>query len=252
MTTANFFSFITFCLSMTCANLFYNNNKPIFARIFFLMKRKKMSKAKFTKTQLKDLIEVYQAEVKKLNFQIQNARTTIAALKADLKTAPDDAAVVKKAPAKRKAAAKKTTKKAVAKKAPAKKVTKKAVAKKVVAKKAPAKKVVAKKVTKKTTRKGNAGRKPVVTAWDNFVMTAINEAGKGMSSADLFVAVKAKAKAAKEYKNDATTKTLINRALQKLVNKQKVLAKFKHAGRGYAYGLPSWGSRGRLKPAYKA
>ncbi len=247
---------------MICANLFYNNNTPIFARFFFLMKRKKMSKAKFTKTQLKDLIEVYQAEVKKLNFQIQNARTTIAALKADLKTAPDDAQpVVKKAPAKRKAAAKKTTKKAVAKKAPAKKVTKKAVAqkapakkvtKKAVAKKAPAKKVVAKKVTKKTTRKGSAGRKPVVTAWDNFVMTAINEAGKGMISADLFVAVKAKAKAAKEYKNDATTKTLINRALQKLVNKQKVLAKFKHAGRGFAYGLPSWGSRGRLKPAFKA
>lgn len=246
---------------MICANLFYNNNTRIFARFFFLMKRKKMSKAKFTKTQLKDLIEVYQAEVKKLNFQIQNARTTIAALKADLKTAPDDAPVVKKAPAKRKAAAKKTTKKvakkAVAKKAPAKKATKKAVAKKVVAKKAPAKKVVAKKavakkVTKKTTRKGSAGRKPVVTAWDNFVMTTINEAGKGMISGDLFVAVKAKAKAAKEYKNDATTKTLINRALQKLVNKQKVLAKFKHAGRGYAYGLPSWGSRGRLKPAYKA
>ena len=222
-----------------------------------------MSKAKFTKTQLKDLIEVYQAEVKKLNFQIQNARTTIAGLKTELKTAPEAAKpVVKKAPVK-KAAAKKTTKKVVAKKAPAKRkapakkttkkvVAKKAPAKKVALKKAPAKKVAVKKITKKTTRKGNAGRKPIVTPWDNFVMTAINEAGKGMVSGDLFAVVKTKAKAAKEYKNDATTKTLINRSLQKLVNKQKVLAKFKHAGRGFAYGLPSWGSRGRLKPAFKA
>ena len=239
---------------MICANLFYNNNTPIFARFFFLMKRKKMSKAKFTKTQLKDLIDVYQAEVKKLNFQIQNARKTISELKADLKTAPEAAKpVAKKAPAKRKATAKKVTKKAPAKKATAKKApAKKATAKKVT-KKATAKKVVAKKTTaKKTGRKGNAGRKPIVTPWDTFVMTAINEAGKGMVSADLFTVVKAKAKAAKAYKNDATTKTLINRSLQKLVNKQKVLAKFKHAGRGFAYGLPSWGSRGRLKPDFKA
>jgi len=168
-------------------------------------------------------------------------------LKADLKTAPEDVKpIIKKAPAK---------------KTPAKKVVKKVVAKKVV-KKAPAKKVVAKKVVKKAAikktaakksgSKGNAGRKPIVTPWDNFVMTAINEAGKGMISGDLFAIVKTKAKAAKEYKNDATTKKLINRSLQKLVNKQKVLAKYKHAGRGFAYGLPTWGSRGRLKPAFKA
>ncbi len=229
-----------------------------------------MSKAKFTKPQLKDLIEVYQAEVKKLNFQIQNARAIIAGLKEDLKNAPKEE-VSQKTPAK-KTARKATTKKAPAKKVVAKKVvtnkvtTKKAPAQKVVAKKvvkkAPAakpttKKVVAKKTTTKSTakkdgRKGNAGRKPIVTPWDNFVLTSINEAGKGLISSDLFVAVKAKAKAAKEYKNDATTKTLINRSLQKLVNKQKVLAKFKHSGRGFAYGLPSWGSRGRLKPEFKA
>ena len=248
---------------MNCANLFYNYNTPIFARFFFLMKRKKMSKAKFTKTQLKELIEVYQGDVKKLNFQIQNARTIIAALKADLKTAPEDVKpVIKKAPAKKPVAKKAPAKKPVAKKAPAKKpVAKKAPAKKPVAKKvvkkAVAKKVVKKAAIKKTAakksgRKGNAGRKPIVTPWDNFVMTAINEAGKGMISGDLFAIVKTKAKAAKEYKNDATTKKLINRSLQKLVNKQKVLAKFKHAGRGFAYGLPTWGSRGRLKPAFKA
>ncbi len=194
-----------------------------------------MSKAKFTKTQLKDLIDVYQAEVKKLNFQIQNARKTIAELKAELKTAPDDA-------------------KPTAKKEPAKKTTKKGTKKtpkKTPAKATTTKKTVAKKKTKKTSKKGSAGRKPIVTPWDNFVLTAINEAGKGLVSGELFTAVKAKAKEAKEYKNDATTKTLINRALQKLVNKQKVLAKFKHAGRGFAYGLPSWGSRGRLKPPFK-
>ncbi len=211
-----------------------------------------MSKAKFTKPQLKDLIEVYQAEVKKLNFQIQNARAIIKGLKEDLKNAPD-AEVAQKTPVKKTTAKKTPAKKVTAKKAPAKKAAdKKATTKKVVAQKAPAKKATAKRTKKADGRKGNAGRKPVVTAFDNFVMTAINEAGKGLVSSDLFVAVKAKAKAAGEYKDDVTTKTLINRALQKLVNKQKMLAKFKHAGRGYAYGLPSWGSRGRLKPAYKA
>ena len=238
---------------MNCANLFYNYNTPIFARFFFLMKRKKMSKAKFTKTQLKELIEVYQGDVKKLNFQIQNARTIIAALKADLKTAPEDVKpVIKKAPAMKPVAKKAPAKKPVAKKAPAKKPVAKKVVKKAVAKKVVKKAAIKKTAAKKSGRKGNAGRKPIVTPWDNFVMTAINEAGKGMISGDLFAIVKTKAKAAKEYKNDATTKKLINRSLQKLVNKQKVLAKFKHAGRGFAYGLPTWGSRGRLKPAFKA
>jgi len=217
------------------------------------MKRKKMSKAKFTKTQLKELIEVYQGDVKKLNFQIQNARTIIAALKADLKTAPEDVKpVIKKAPAMKPVAKKAPAKKPVAKKAPAKKPVAKKVVKKAVAKKVVKKAAIKKTAAKKSGRKGNAGRKPIVTPWDNFVMTAINEAGKGMISGDLFAIVKTKAKAAKEYKNDATTKKLINRSLQKLVNKQKVLAKFKHAGRGFAYGLPTWGSRGRLKPAFKA
>ncbi len=135
-------------------------------------------------------------------------------------------------------------------------MTKRKVAKKVAPKKVTTKKVVkkvAKRITKKSDgRKGNAGRKAVVTPWDKFVMASIKEAKKGLVSSDLFKAVKSKAQKAKEYKNDAVTKTLINRSLQKLVNKQKELAKYKHAGRGFAYGLPSWGSKGRLKPAYKA
>ncbi len=254
-----------------------------------------MSKSKFTKSQIKELIEVYQVEVKKLAFQTQNVRATIAKLKADMKKAPADAKpkpakrkvakkvtkrkVTKKAAPKKKVTKKKVTKKAAPKKKVAKKVTKrkvtkkaapkKKVAKKVtkrkVTKKAAPKKVTKRKVTKKVTRKvakrvtkksdgrrGNAGRKPVVTPWDKFVMASIKEAKKGLVSADLFKAVKSKAQKAKEYKNDAITKTLINRSLQKLVNKQKELAKYKHAGRGFAYGLPSWGSKGRLKPAYKA
>ena len=230
-----------------------------------------MSKSKFTKSQIKELIEVYQVEVKKLAFQTQTVRATIAKLKADMKKAPADAKpkpakrkVAKKAAPKKvtkrkvakKAAPKKVTKRKVAKKVAPKKVTKRKVAKKVAPKKVTTKKVVkkvAKRITKKSDgRKGNAGRKAVVTPWDKFVMASIKEAKKGLVSSDLFKAVKSKAQKAKEYKNDAVTKTLINRSLQKLVNKQKELAKYKHAGRGFAYGLPSWGSKGRLKPAYKA
>jgi len=215
-----------------------------------------MKKSKLTKSQIKDLIEDYKSEVEKLNYRLANVKETLKSLRADLKTAPDDTK-----PATKKTTAKKPgrpKKAATAEKATAKKPgrpKKAATAEKATAKKPgrPKKAATAEKATAtKTGAKDKRGRKPIVTAWDKFVKEAIEEAKKALHSAALFEAVKKKAQAAKLYDNDAKVKARINATLQKLVNRKKELAKFKHTGRGYAYGLPSWGKGGKLKAEYKA
>jgi hypothetical protein len=84
--------------------------------------------------------------------------------------------------------------------------------------------------------------------WDQFVIDRLKEKQSAMTTSDF-------ASAAVKDKSidfgEAQIKVKLNRSLHKLANKKNVLVKVEHSGRGFAYALSDWlNSKGELPKKY--
>ena len=102
---------------------------------------------------------------------------------------------------------------------------------------------------KKTrTRKKTGGYK--LSDWDKFIINTIDKADKPLINSELLDSA-ANADLAKGMKED-DVKVKISQSIHKLANKRKTLAKTRYEGRGYAYATDKMTfNNGKLKKEYK-
>jgi hypothetical protein len=87
-----------------------------------------------------------------------------------------------------------------------------------------------------------------LSEWDDFVLKSLNEKGKVLTTSEL---TKIGVADASIKLGAAQIKTKLNASLHKLANKKGLLAKVEHAGRGFAYALQEWVSdSGELPKKY--
>jgi len=225
-----------------------------------------MIKSRLTSGEIQDLINRYNSDLKKLEFQVEDIKLTIAGLeklmnsvairekasfakvktkktKIQTLTKPKKATSAVKAKSATKSKQKtKPTPKGKAKTAKNIKVAKKAVVKAVPKTKA---KVTAKLKPKKITSKGavlaSSGKKGYkLSDWDNYVIQSISESGKVRITSEILESVKNKMAAAGRKVTDFEVRNKVTRSLQKLVNNRGDLAKVSYEGKGLAYALPAW------------
>jgi hypothetical protein len=123
--------------------------------------------------------------------------------------------------------------------------------------------------SKKKTGKGGPGRKPKnkqeetvkrtggkrgrpagqLSEWDNLVLQSLKDKKKVLTTSD-FAKIAVDDPSIKS--GEAQIKVKLNRALHKLANKQNMLSKVDHPGRGYAYAMKDWlDSKGNLPKKYE-
>jgi hypothetical protein len=239
---------------------------------------------KLSPLELRDLINKYTSDLRKLQYQVVRTQSMVSelegylseaesALGLEISTATVEIPEVKAAPAKekeQKAAApktkgrgrprgsknkkttdKKTTKgtagKAKAKGAAERTTDAKSKTKATPGSKAKATKPKASKKTKETTANENVpGYR--LSEWDDFVLKSIKDKGKVLTTSEL---TKIGVADASIKMGAAQIKTKLNASLHKLANKKGLLAKVEHSGRGFAYALQEWVSAsGELPKKY--
>jgi len=123
--------------------------------------------------------------------------------------------------------------------------------------------------SKKKTGKGGPGRKPKnkqqetvkktrgkrgrpagqLSEWDILVLQSLKDKEKVLTTSD-FAKMAVDDPSIKS--GEAQIKVKLNRALHKLANKQNMLSKVDHPGRGYAYAMKDWlDSKGKLPKKYQ-
>jgi len=108
------------------------------------------------------------------------------------------------------------------------------------------KKTASQKEDSQKSSKSEAGYR--LSDWDQFVIDRLKEKQSAMTTSDF-------ASAAVKDKSidfgEAQIKVKLNRSLHKLANKKNVLVKVEHSGRGFAYALSDWlNSKGELPKKY--
>jgi len=108
------------------------------------------------------------------------------------------------------------------------------------------KKTATQKEDSQKSSKSEAGYR--LSDWDQFVIDRLKEKQSAMTTSDF-------ASAAVKDKSidfgEAQIKVKLNRSLHKLANKKNVLVKVEHSGRGFAYALSDWlNSKGELPKKY--
>lgn len=218
------------------------------------------------------LVDSYQSDIKKLQFQISLLKDAVTELKEGIRLDRASAPAVESAaapatPAKKATARKprttkgrgrpkKTSKAAAApaaetadvKEAPAAKkaAPAKATARKSAAKTTRAKKAAAPKAEKPATP-AKRGRKPNqklggyrLSDWDQMIVDGIKDAGKALIKTEL-LDLAAKKNAAENLKMDEQAINVkISQSLHKLANRRDDLVKVAFPGRGFAYALAEW------------
>lgn len=240
---------------------------------------------KLSPLELRDLINKYTSDLRKLQYQVVRTQSMVSelegylseaesALGLEISTATIEVPQMETAPAK----AKKDEQKAAApktkgrgrppgsknKKTAGKKTTKSAAGK--AKSKSPGRSTGAKSKTKATAgskpkaSKAKAGKKAKETAtdkgvpgyrlseWDEFVLKSIKDKGRVLTTSDLTEIGVADSSI---KMGAAQIKTKLNASLHKLANKKGLLAKVEHSGRGFAYALQEWVSAsGELPKKY--
>ena len=177
---------------------------------------------KLSLLETRELIERYQSELRKLEFQIEKTKMTVGELKSSLNDF-GGAAPAKKSgrPAKAKIRAKLANVRVATQT------------------KLGRKKVATKKTAKPTAQKassGKRGRPKVITVWDELILGVLNGSKEPLKS-NAFLSAAAKNKSISRGMNEAAVRAKINASLQKLVNKLKSIKKVPAEGRGFAYKL---------------
>ena len=190
-----------------------------------------------TRLEIKDLINRYQSELRKLEYQIQRTKRTIEELEEvvgekDISSDLEVSESPTKEQGKRattKSKTKKTTKAKKKGKSPGR----------------PPKHVIPGRETE--TRHGVR-----LSAWDQMIFDVIEDAGEVLKTKSIIEGV---AKEASRHDIDATKKYIrqkVSQSIHKLANKHQILSKVDAKGRGYAYAPKEWtDSKGNLKSQYK-
>jgi len=91
-----------------------------------------------------------------------------------------------------------------------------------------------------------------LSAWDSAILEGIEQAGKPLINNELLQLLEQKNKELGEGLDETDLKGKLNRSLHKLANKRQVIVKLQYEGRGYMYALQDWvSSNNKLKAAYK-
>ncbi len=87
-----------------------------------------------------------------------------------------------------------------------------------------------------------------LSEWDEFVLNSLKDKQKALTTSE-FTEIGVANPSIKS--GAAQIKTKLNRSLHKLANKKGVLVKVEHSGRGFAYALQDWlDSKGQLPKKY--
>lgn len=211
-----------------------------------------MSKINLTPLEIRDLVNRYKSELRKLEFRISKTRETIDELQGAIDHSfapapkveiaePKTVAVVKKAPATAAAPTAAPTPKVEATVAPTNGV------KKTGTRGRPRKTV--QPTPEKISR--NAGGGYRLSEWDNFIINSLQENSRVLISAEILDMMKDRRNSAKIKIDDEQLKGKLNRSLHKLANKREILRKIEHKGKGFAYALSDWLVGNKLPEKYR-
>lgn len=91
-------------------------------------------------------------------------------------------------------------------------------------------------------------RKPYpLSRYDQIILQVIEDNGRAMLSKDIVDKTKAKVIEEGLFETEEKTKSKINQCLVKLANRRGDIKKVNHKGRGFAYAIPSWfDEKGRI------
>jgi hypothetical protein len=200
-----------------------------------------MIKTHLSSGEIQDLINRYNSEWKKLEFQIEEVKMTISGLEN----------LMNDVSSREKASFTKV-------KIKSSNISDKPLSKKL--KKTESKKSKVKSTSVPRPRKGIAKKTVSVrektgyklSDWDNFVIQSIEQSGKTQITSEIIDFVKIKMAATGKKTNENEIKNKVTRSLQKLVNRRGDLSKVSYKGKGFAYALPQWvGANGKILPAFK-
>lgn len=179
-----------------------------------------MNNTSLTNLEIQDLINRYKSELRKLDYQTDDVKRTIAELE-ELFEPESKSQVAAVTTEKRK-------------------------------KKKPGRPPKIKAVVREEEIKASRKKGYRLSDWDKFILDGIKESGKVLINTELLDILKQKAKEKKIFTNDYLIKEKLNRILQKLANRRKNIVKVKYPGRGFAYALPKWiNPNGRVGKQYE-
>lgn len=176
-----------------------------------------MRKTRLSSSEIHDLINKYQSELKKLEFQTEEILSTIAELQDWLDSVEQN----------EKAALDKMSKK--------KRIASNGI------KKRRGRPPLREKDTSKTTiiqEKKQPKKGYKLSNWDKWVISGISQNGKPQITQGIVDSVKAMALEAGVKTSDEETRNKVIRSLQKLANRRGDLVKVPYKGKGYAYAIP--------------
>ncbi len=207
-----------------------------------------MSTLKLSSLEIKELIDRYKSELRKLQFQVSKTRTTIQELEIYIK----EAKAAEAAPPKRKPG---RPRKAAAVAAPAAKA---AVKEKPTKGKRGRPKGSGKpklvnppKAVKGPTAKKELKRNHKLNEWDNLLLEGLRNKGKSMINVEFWDLVQTKNQNDGLKWSDTKVRAKLNQSLHKLANKRGVIVKVPYSGKGFAYALQDWfNSKGNLPKKY--
>jgi hypothetical protein len=196
-----------------------------------------MSKTQLSSSEIQDLINRYLSELKKLEFQVDDVKITIAHLENLLESVDgrEKSAITKVKAKKLSAVASKTASSSVVK------------GKRGRPRKIKTEIKVSQKPSKKETKKGYK-----LSSWDKYTLESIDQAGKALITQEIIDFVKNKTIQASLNSSDEEVKNKVTRSLQKLANRRNDIAKIAYKGKGFAYALPEWlNAKGKLDNKFK-
>jgi hypothetical protein len=211
-----------------------------------------MSNPNLNALEIRDLINRYKSELRKLDFQVEKTQGTIADLEAQLgerlryedmeaSAAPEAVAQQTTPPAKKRGRPRKPEKAASNGAKPKKKAASGSRKKSGPAARAP----IGPKPMK---------RKRKLSEWDEFVLDTLKKSNTALISSELLdkAEKKNKRKSGSDKLTDIQLKRKLNQVLHKLANKRGAIVKTQYEGKGFAYGLPEWyDDDGHLKSEFQ-
>jgi hypothetical protein len=209
-----------------------------------------MQKIHLSKVEINDLINKYQSELRKLEFQAARTRITIQQLMEQLAESVDQeetspinfganrlAEVEAPAPPPPPADPKRPRKRISRSKKKAPKIE--------------VSEVEAQKPSRKPRKRVRKKGGYRLSDWDNFILDTLQEEQKIMINADFLDKGIAWQNTQDNPMTPTEIKGKISRSIHKLANKRKAIIKVNFPGKGYAYALTNWVTKsGNLKKKY--
>jgi ParB-like chromosome segregation protein Spo0J len=202
--------------------------------------------AELSSNDIRHLINDYEAQIRRLQFELEQAKLTVRSLKESLSSVLEKekteaaAALNTVADAQQAALEISDTPKRKGRRGRGRPRSQQAVAKAVNSD--------SKKTAKKKGRKKTATRRTYrPSEYDQYLFDCLQERGKATITSEFVSFAMDRKRAAGEEVTEDQVATMVARSLQKLANRRSDLLKVPYEGRGKAYVLPDWMRGGKLK-----